>query len=115
MKGYAFVNKLTGLISSIQSWGDDRDLPVDVPISPDVEVITIEDIKSSHVKPDCFRYDHATSEFVEFTPAPPGPQPLTKMELLEEKVSKNQTAIDFILMNFQKGVEGGGENGYIFF
>lgn len=100
MRGYASVNKISGVISSIYRWGDDRDFPSNIPVDADVEVITIDDIESSRVKPDCFKYDHATSEFFEFTPDPHGPQPLTKMELLEEKVSKNQSAIDYILMNF---------------
>ena len=100
MRGYASVNKISGVISSIYRWGDDRDFPSNIPVGTDVEIITIEDIESSRVKPDCFKYDHATSEFVEFTPDPPGPQPQTEMELLKEKVINNQTAIDFILMNF---------------
>ena len=93
MRGYALVDKTTGAISSIQKWSDDRDFPINITLGTNEEVITISDIASSPVKPDCFRYDHATRTFVAFVPIIIPPLP-TEMELLQQKVSINSKLLN---------------------
>ena len=109
MRGYALVDKATGTISSIQKWSDDRDFPINITLGTNEEVITISDIASSLVKPDCYKYDHGISGFVSFIPIiiPLLPTP---MELLQQKVAINSkllnltppVAVPITLLDYQQ-------------
>jgi len=69
-RGYAFVNKTTGVINSICSWADDRDFDPTIPVDPSEEVIAFDDFDNSNIVHNNHKYDYALKTFVEFTPAP---------------------------------------------
>jgi len=76
------VNKLTGDISSICYWGDNRDYPTDVTLDANMEIQVVDDVENSPVKHDTHKYDHATISFVEFTPIPVVQAPYVEPEIL---------------------------------
>lgn len=85
MRKHVVVDKETGNINSIQRWGDDREFPPEL-LSENEELITLADGENPTLKPDCFRYNHATSEFIEFIPEPSGLQTPSEIELLKVEI-----------------------------
>ena len=69
-RGYAFVNKTTGVISSVCSWADDRDFSPTIPVDPSEEVIVFDDFDNSNIGHNNHKYDYVLKTFVEFTPTP---------------------------------------------